>query len=220
MNKKNTIIAVAALVVAAGAAAFAFTQNNKSSDMGGMNHGSQTTDNTDSATYKQLAALKGEDYDRMFLADMMAHHQGAIDMANLALTQAKHPELKTMAQDIISAQNKEITDMKAWQTSWGYPATSGNNMMDHSAMGMENDMAATTNQLKSLNGDAFDKKFLELMIEHHQSAIDMARPAASNAQHAEVKTLAKAVVDAQSKEIDQMQSWQTDWGYKSVPTSH
>jgi uncharacterized protein (DUF305 family) len=213
MNKKNTIIAAAVLVVLAGAVAFAVTRNNKTSDMGSMNHDSQTSDNTESSTYKQFAALKGEDFDRMFLADMMAHHQGAIDMANLAVSQAKHTELKTMAQDIISTQNKEITDMKSWQTSWGYPATSGDNMMDHSAMGMENDMAGMTNQLKGLNGDAFDKKFIELMIEHHQSAIDMARPAANNAQHAEVKILAKAIVDAQSKEIDQMKAWQKDWGY-------
>lgn len=56
--------------------------------------------------------LTGEDYDRMFLANMIAHHQGAVDMANLALTSAKHQEIKDMANNIISAQTKEIGDMQ------------------------------------------------------------------------------------------------------------
>jgi uncharacterized protein (DUF305 family) len=143
---------------------------------------------------------------------MIAHHQGAIDMANLALTRAQHSEVKAMAQNIISAQNKEIADMTSWQSAWGYPASSGANMTDHSAMGVENDMAGMTDQLKDLSGDTFDKKFLELMILHHQSAIDMSRPAAKNAQHQEVKTLAQAFINAQTKEIQQMQAWQKQRG--------
>jgi len=208
MNQKSIVAIIVAFVVIAGGAAFALTRNNKSdTDMNGMNHGNQTMQDQESSTYKQYAALEGEDYDRMFLAGMIAHHQGAVDMANLALKQAGREELKTMAQNIVSAQNKEIAEMTAWQSSWGYPASTGGNMMDHSAMGMENDMAGMTNELKDLSGNAFDKKFLELMTRHHQSAIDMSRPAAKNAQHQEVKTLAQAIIDAQTKEIKQMQTW-------------
>lgn len=215
--KKNTItVIVVALIVVTGAVTFALTRDNtkssdtQSADMSG--HSSQSSQ--ESATYKQYTALKGEDYDRMFLAGMIAHHQGAVDMASLALNQAKHSELKAMAQNIITAQNKEISSMATWQQQWGYPASSGDNMMDHSAMGMENDMAGMTNELKGLSGDAFDKKFLSLMIEHHQSAIDMAKPGATNAQHQEVKSLTSAIVSAQTKEISQMQAWQKEWGYQ------
>jgi uncharacterized protein (DUF305 family) len=209
MTRKNIITIVVIFVVIAGGIAFALTRNDKS-DMNGMDRGTQAQ-NHESSTYKQYAALHGEEYDRMFLSGMIAHHQGAIDMANLALTRAKHTELKTMAQAIISAQNKEITGMTSWQSSWGYPASSGSNMTDHSAMGMEDNMAGMTNQLKDLSGDAFDIKFLELMTLHHQSAIDMSRPAAKNAQHQEVKTLAQAIISAQTTEIKQMQAWQKDW---------
>ena len=80
-------------------------------------------------------------------------------------------------------------------------------------MGMMDDMAGMTEKLKGLTGDAFDKAFLSSMIEHHQSAINMAYPGQTNAQHEEVKTLTKAIVDAQSKEIAQMKQWQKDWGY-------
>ncbi len=65
-----------------------------------------------------LAALKGEDFDRMFITLMMDHHQGAIDMAKLALSNSERDELKDLANDIVSAQTKEIEMMKGWLDSW------------------------------------------------------------------------------------------------------
>ena len=216
MNKKSAItLIIIILLVLAGGVIFAVTRNNSQDySMDHMNHGNNAPqiNQDESATYKQYAALKGEEYDRLFLAGMIAHHQGAVDMAKLALERAKHSELKTMAQNIIAAQNKEIGEMTSWQQQWGYPASSGDNMIDHSAIGMENNMAGMTNELKDLTGDVFDKKFLSLMIEHHQSATDMAKPGTTNAQHQEVKDLTKAIVSDQSKEIDQMKSWQKEWG--------
>lgn len=50
---------------------------------------------------------------------MIPHHQGAIDMAKY-LVNAKNPELKKMGQDIITAQQKEIDQMKQWLKDWGY----------------------------------------------------------------------------------------------------
>lgn len=221
MKKNNIIIvAIVAVVAIAGISIYAISKNN---DHGMMddnmmgNHSSQQstagTVDKNSSDYKMYNQLTGEDYDRMFLANMIAHHQGAVDMANLALTSAKHQEIKDMANNIISAQTKEIGDMQSWQTAWGYPASSGSMMEDHSSMGMMNDMAGMTDKLKGLTGDAFDKAFLSSMIEHHQSAINMAYPGQTNAKHDEVKTLTKAIVDAQSKEITQMKQWQKDWGY-------
>ena len=220
--KKNNIIIVAiiAIVAIAGVSIYAISKNNDNRMMDDnmmSNYSSQqsATGSVDknSSEYKMYSELKGEDYDKMFIANMIAHHQGAVDMANLALTSAKHQELKDMANTIITAQTKEISDMQSWQTAWGYPASSGSMMEDHSAMGMMNDMAGMTDKLKGLSGDAFDKAFLSSMIEHHQSAINMAYPGQENAQHQEVKTLTVAIVDAQSKEIAQMKQWQKDWGY-------
>lgn len=222
MKKNNIIIAIVAVVAIAGVSIYAISKNNDKNMM--SNNSSQQsasgTVDKNSSEYKMYSELKGEDYDRMFLANMIAHHQGAVDMANLALTSAKHQEIKDMANAIISAQTKEIGDMQSWQTAWGYPASSGSMMEDHSSMGMMNDMAGMTDKLKGLSGDAFDKAFLSSMIKHHQSAINMAYPGQTNAQHEEVKTLTKAVVDAQSKEIAQMKQWQTEWGYSSNDESN
>lgn len=65
-----------------------------------------------------LRGKTGDEFDQTFLSEMIVHHQGAIDMAELALTNAKHQELKDLARAIVSAQTKEIAEMKAWQKSW------------------------------------------------------------------------------------------------------
>jgi uncharacterized protein (DUF305 family) len=54
------------------------------------------------------------DFDRMFLQMMIPHHQAAIAMAEQALTQAEHPEIKTLAQDIITTQRAEIGEMQGY----------------------------------------------------------------------------------------------------------
>lgn len=68
-----------------------------------------------------LTGLQGDAFDKAFLAEMIVHHQGAVAMAEQALTSSKHQEIKDMAQKIIDAQNAEIAQMQSWQASW-YPA--------------------------------------------------------------------------------------------------
>lgn len=65
-----------------------------------------------------LEGKTGDEFDKAFISEMIIHHEGAVDMAELALTNAKHQEIKDLANAIISAQNKEIADMKGWQNNW------------------------------------------------------------------------------------------------------
>ena len=69
---------------------------------------------------ESLKGKTGDEFDKAFIEGMIAHHQGAIGMAQLAKDNALHDEIKKMADDIISAQSKEIDMMKEWQESWGY----------------------------------------------------------------------------------------------------
>lgn len=78
-------------------------------------------------------------------------------------------------------------------------------------------MSMMTDDLKNKTGDDFDEAFITSMIMHHEGAIDMAKLAEKNAKHDEIKQLANDILSAQSKEIDMMQTWQTDWGYKNTP---
>jgi len=66
----------------------------------------------------ELEGKTGDAFDQAFLAEMIVHHQGAVEMAELALTNAKHQEIKDLANAIISAQNTEIAQMMEWQKSW------------------------------------------------------------------------------------------------------
>ncbi len=83
-----------------------------------------------------------------------------------------------------------------------------------------NGMMSMASTLEGKSGDEFDKAFLSGMIVHHQDAVDMANLAKAHAKHDEIKKLADDIIAAQSNEIDMMQAWQADWGYKSAPANH
>jgi uncharacterized protein (DUF305 family) len=78
---------------------------------------------------KELEGLSGDDYDKAFIEMMIAHHEGAVDMAEFSADRAKHDEIKQLSQEIIAAQEKEIADMKQWQLDWGYGSDEANQMM-------------------------------------------------------------------------------------------
>ena len=59
------------------------------------------------------------DPDVDFRLKMIPHHQGAIDMAKVALEYARDPATRTMARDIVAAQEREIGEMKAWLKAHG-----------------------------------------------------------------------------------------------------
>lgn len=98
--------------------------------------------------------------------------------------------------------------------------TYGHMMMKPLEDGYEDDddassmtMNAMSDSLQGLSGDDFDKAFIQMMIPHHQGAIDMARQAEASAKHQEIKDLAKAIISGQSAEIGKMQQWMDSWGY-------
>ena len=66
----------------------------------------------------ELKAKTGDEFDKTFIEQMITHHQGAILMAGEAKQKANHQEIKTMADAIIAAQQKEIDEMKGWYRSW------------------------------------------------------------------------------------------------------
>ena len=105
--------------------------------------------------------------------------------------------------------------MLHWQKQWGYVDGSdphaGHAMEADDGMGAS--MAAMEAKLYDLTGDAYDKEFLTQMILHHQQAVDMSKYAETNAGRQEIKTLAQTIMNAQEREIADMQRWQKEWGY-------
>lgn len=134
MKKETVLFGVIGLlagVIITGFAAGLAVNNNHTGMMRmmGMNTNRQQSTDTDHSTMSmdemsnQLRGLSGDDYDKAFIEMMIAHHQGAVDMAELSPSRAKHDEIKQLSQNIISAQKKEITDMQQWQKDWGYKSS-------------------------------------------------------------------------------------------------
>jgi uncharacterized protein (DUF305 family) len=168
--------------------------------------------------------------DVSFTQTMIVHHTGAIAMADLAATRASSTQVKDLALQIKAAQQPEIDEMTSWLKAWGDPVTmpgmtsppptptSGDMPgMDMSAptatpsaIGMDSSMPGMTPadmaELSSATGLTFDKDFLTLMIEHHGSAVTMAKVELSKGQNTAAKKLAKSIVTSQSKQIASMKT--------------
>jgi uncharacterized protein (DUF305 family) len=140
-------------------------------------------------------------FDAQFIDSMIEHHQGAIDMAEMALDEAEHEELHTLAEEIIAAQSAEIEQLQSWRSEW-YPDLAPTGGMQ---MGMGEMMVSDDESVP------FDQRFIEAMILHHQGAIDMAEMALEQAAHEEIRTLSEDIIAAQTAEIEQMQGWLADW---------
>ena len=85
-------------------------------DAGTEVHGEHGTDGgadgmMSPADLEHLASLSGEAFDEEFLRQMIAHHEGAITMAEAALRDGSDPEISTLAQQISDAQRAEVDEM-------------------------------------------------------------------------------------------------------------
>ncbi len=148
-------------------------------------------------------------YDLQFIDTMIEHHQSAIDMAKMVEMKGQHPELKTLARAIVTAQQKEISQMKSWRGQW-YAGKSPAMNMEMPGM-MDAMKGMDMSKMKALSGNAFDLMFIDMMTQHHQGAITMAKDALTKAEHPEIKKLAQQIIDAQEKEITQMKGWKATW---------
>ncbi|KKR68313.1 MAG: hypothetical protein UU10_C0027G0006 [Parcubacteria group bacterium GW2011_GWF1_40_6] len=155
------------------------------------------------------------DIDEHFIEQMIPHHDGAIAMAKIALQKAKRPEIKTLAGNIINAQEKEITDMQGWYKNWfGGDVKQGNTYSMMGGMMSTGGMHMVGNQQDTQtleNATDFDKAFIEDMIQHHQLAIIMAQMLKAGTNRTEMLILADNITESQSKEIEQMESWYKSW---------
>jgi uncharacterized protein (DUF305 family) len=161
--------------------------------------------------------MNQEQKDQHFIQMMIPHHQGAVDMANLALAKAQNPELKTLAEAIKTSQAMEINQMKEWYKQWyGTDVPNTSNMSMHSGHGMNHGMnqGMHSNMMGMMNTDLtalqnapnFDQAFVQQMIPHHQMAIMMSSMIL-NSSHPELRNLGQSIIQSQSAEIKQMQSW-------------
>lgn len=206
MRTRPTLIATTGLALTLALAGCASTTDTATPPASAPDSGSMMGGSTTPAT--------GSDTDIAFAQLMIPHHQQAIEMADLAATNATSAEVKALAAQIKAAQDPEISMMTQWLTAWGAPmemegTTDGG--MDHGDMDMGGMTVAgmmsaqDMDNLGTATGPGFDTMWLQMMIAHHQGAIAMAQQASDATTNPQVKALADAIIAGQTTEITTMQ---------------
>lgn len=172
-----------------------------------------------------LSDTEHSDQDVAFATDMVQHHAQALSMVDLTRERPLNPEVAALAEQVREAQAPEIELMTDWLVDWDeeVPAT----MRDHSNAGHGDHSAAealegmgedggsgmpgmlTAEQLAALEdaGDSeFEDLWLELMIAHHEGAVEMAEQQAAEGTYRPAVELAEDVVASQTAEIEQMRA--------------
>ncbi|BBG05688.1 MULTISPECIES: DUF305 domain-containing protein [Pseudonocardia] len=170
---------------------------------------------TSSAAGQQVSA-DHNDADIAFAQGMIPHHRQAVDMANLAADRAESDQVKQLATAIQQAQGPEIQQLQGFLAAWGAPESGDMPGMgqEHNMPGMEqNGMSGMSGmmsdqqmqQLEQASGVEFDRMWLQMMIAHHEGAVQMAQTELRDGRNPEAKALAQKIIDAQQTEITQMQ---------------
>ncbi|HEX8629223.1 MAG TPA: DUF305 domain-containing protein, partial [Catenuloplanes sp.] len=156
------------------------------------------------APTRTAAAATGprNDLDEMFVTDMIPHHRQAVEMATLAVTRAGDARVKKLAARIGTAQDAEIKTMIGWLKGWRRPVPEpdkahtahGPGMMDHAEM----------EDLKAAKGKDFDRMFCEMMVRHHEGALQMADAVKSRGQNPAVRSMGAEVARTQKAEVTEL----------------
>jgi uncharacterized protein (DUF305 family) len=174
-------------------------------DHGQMGHGSMGMGSGGMA--REMVMEDGKYSDKAFIDAMVPHHQGAVEMAQVALENAEHEEIIELSRNIISSQQAEIEELKAIkQEEFGTSQVP----MEMSQQQMRG-MGMMMDPQELANKEPFDKAFIDAMIPHHQSAIEMSQVALDKSDNPEIKELAENIISAQQEEIEQMKQWRNEW---------
>jgi uncharacterized protein (DUF305 family) len=144
-----------------------------------------------------------------FARDMIVHHAQAVEMALLLYDRTENDALRAIAADIMLGQQAQIGQMQGWLILWGVPIANIERPMTWMEMAVDGLMPgmATDEQLAALRastGIESDRLFIELMIPHNDSGIHMAQAVLDRSQHPVVGDLARAIINAQQREINEL----------------
>jgi uncharacterized protein (DUF305 family) len=207
MNKKVLTYSLVALLTGTTITAFSIIDSAKANDRNQV----QAPNPTNTSPMHGGMNMRAE-VDKSFIEMMIPHHQSATEMAQMALNRAKSPEVKKLAQSIISDQTREIKQMQGWYKQWygtEVPMSGmnmGNNMDEAMKISMQQQEMMDEEMMAALqNAPNFDQEFLRQMTRHHRMASHLAGMVGNNARHPEIRNLAQSIAKSQSTEIAQMQ---------------
>ncbi len=161
---------------------------------------------------------EGEEFnaaDVEFATDMIQHHAQALSMVDLTVGRDISAAMTELVEQIRMDQSLEIETMVDWLTGWDQPVPE--TVRDHAnahgdgEMEMDPDMPGMMSpeemdQLEAAQGQEFEQMWLEMMIEHHEGAIEMATTEKTDGEYPDAVDLAATIVEAQEVEIEQMKA--------------
>jgi uncharacterized protein (DUF305 family) len=204
------LLAVAFILAACGGAGGGQQGSGSGGGMAGMDHSNMDHGSMGMGSGEmawQMVMVNGKYSDERFIDAMVLHHQGAIEMAKVALKHAEHEEIEELSHNVISSQQDEIEELKAIKKEEFGTSQVPMEMSQEQMRGMG--MMMDPQQLA--NKEPFDKAFIDAMIPHHQSAKYMSQVAYKKSKIPEIKELAGNIVSAQKREIEQMKQWRKQW---------
>jgi len=158
----------------------------------------------------------GNGIDRAFAASMIPHHESAVDMGRLAGKKAGHAELRALAGDIVRSQTAEIRTLRRAERGLAREGVRPGDLgLDEQLMGMGMDVHGLG------SARPFDRAFIDMMVPHHNGAIRMSEIELDRGASRPLRRLARAIVDAQTREIRRMERWRKAWyGSDDAPDVH
>lgn len=179
--------------------------------------GTEETSPTTAEDDDEATAEDFNDADVTFAQRMIVHHREAIDMAELADGRAESQEVLDLAEGVVAAQQPEIDQMESWLEAWGEePMDEDMEGMDEDMEGMDSMPGAMSEEdmsaLEAASGTEFDRMFLEMLIEHHRGAIEMAQTEVDDGQNPDAVALAEKIIEDQTAEIAEIEGILTEIG--------
>ena len=192
--------------------------SSASGDMAGMDHSNMadgtmagasplTASMNDMMGQMDAMKMKGNT-DHDFAHMMLAHHQGAVAMADIQLRDGKDATMRQMAEKIKADQQKEISELEAAATRLDSAPTNYKPLdaADPFTSKMKASMAGMMQNMPKTVANP-DMNFNMLMTVHHQSAVDMAKAELAHGKDTKLKEMAQLMITAQEKEIQQLKAW-------------
>jgi Uncharacterized protein conserved in bacteria len=150
---------------------------------------------------KQMVDLgKADKYvDLRYINAMIAHHGGAILLAQQVKEKTKRPEIKKLAEDMLAGEPKAIAGLYQWKKDW------------------YRDIRKVRDEAVPNLGEYdenFDLRFLNDLIAHHEEGITMAKEIKLKSSRAEVLNNADAVIESLTGSLTMLKEWRTEWYFK------
>jgi uncharacterized protein (DUF305 family) len=196
------VFAVALALASCGGSGGGSQGDGSGADMQGMDHGSMGSGDM----ARQMVMENGRYSDKRFIDAMVPHHQGAIEMAEVALKKAEHQQIRDLAEDIITAQEAEIEELKKIKQR-----EFGTSEVPTELSDKEMEMMGMMDPQQLAKQQPFDRAFIDAIIPHHRSAIAMAEVVLEESENEQIRGIARDIVDAQRREIEQMKQWRQQW---------